>query len=338
MTFPRHALLFLSSVVFEQSYLLWPKKDMFKKKLGKKSNLRRRNNEDDGDDDQSSNGSGNGADDPSSTHAQIQQKKKRRMVLESLQYRKGVSATKLLQNNPTEKLFLDQQVDESTSDDPNKREGVLEQKHRLAMEEYIEENLGTSGITNKEDALDTRKDGSGLNATEKLYAQLSEASARLAGRSTESKSIDADIGAGGGLAAGTGLAEVVLPLEERLASLEATARAARKQPLSDTDMMKRLPSSKPLSSNPGPSRFSAPSRQKVLHDTPIEQKELVMEDSTEDVADSDRVGFQAFRRQQTGETGSRHPNNSHGRGGYHATDDRAFKNFVTKQRERRQNR
>lgn len=311
---------------------------MFKKKQGKKSNLRRRNHEDDGDDDHSSNGSENGAD--GSTHAQIQQKKKRRMVLESLQYRKGVSAAKLLQKNPTEKLFLDQQTDETVSDDPNKREGVLEQKHRLAMEEYIQENLGASGAkNNKDDEAETRKDGPMMNATEKLYAQLSEAAARLAGRSTESQPIDADVGAGGGLAAGSGLAEVVLPVEERLATLEATARAARNQPSNDTDMMKRLPSSKQLHNNPVPSRFSAPSRQKVLNDTVIEQEGLVIEDRIEDERDSDRVGFQAFRRQQAGETGSRHVNNSHERGGGHrATDDRAFKNFVTKQRERRQNR
>ena len=311
---------------------------MFKKKQGKKSNLRRRNNEDDGDDDHSSNGSENGAD--GSTHAQIQQKKKRRMILESLQYRKGISATKLLQKNPSDRLFLDQQTEEPISDDPNKREGVLEQKHRLAMEEYIEENLGASDvINNKEDTAGNRKDGSMLNATEKLYAQLSEAAARLAGRSTDSRPIDADVGAGGGLSAGTGLAEVLLPVEERMATLEATARAARKQSSSDTDMMKRLPSSKLLHTNPVPSRFSAPSRQKVPSDTVVEQEGLVIEDSSENARDSDRVGFQAFRRQQAGETGSRHSGNSHERGGGHrATDDRAFKNFVTKQRERRQNR
>lgn len=312
-----------------------PKSDMFKKKQGKKPNIRRRNNEDDGDDNpEKNNGSEN---DPSSTHLQIQQKKKRRMVLESLQYRKGVSATRLLQKSPMEKL-LDQQVDEKISDDPNQREGVLEQKHRIAMEEYIEENLGTFG-TNKEDVADFRSDGSALNATEKLYAQLSEAAMRLAGRSAESHPIDADVGAGGGLVAGTGLAEVVLPMEERLATLEATARAAkaRKQPSSDTDLMKRLPSSKP-NANPVPSRFSAPSRPKVLNDSATGQEGVVEgTKNNEDVPDNDRVGFEAFRRQQAGETGSRHPNISHERG-HRATDDRAYKNFVTKQRERRQNR
>lgn len=306
---------------------------MFKKKQAKKSNLRRRSDDDDDDDNvERSDESNNG---PDTTHLQIQQKKKRRMVLESLQYKKGVSATRLLQKAPIEKL-PDEEA-ETPSDDPNKREGVLEQKHRKAMEEYIEQNLvGTFG-EKKEDAEENLKGGSALNATEKLYAQLSEAAMRLAGRSAESHPDDADSGADGGLVAGTGLAEVVLPVEERLVTLEATARAAKslKQPSSETDMMKRLPSSKSNNNNPVPSRFSAPSRPKALDDNVIEPEGVL--EKAEDTRDGDRVGFQAFRRQQAGETGSHSQNRSHERE-HRATDDRAFKNFVTKQRERRQNR
>ncbi|GAX15446.1 hypothetical protein FisN_8Lh254 [Fistulifera solaris] len=300
---------------------------MFKKRANKQANLRRRNEEEEEQSESAHNSERYHDDDSSTDHlSQIQQKKKRRMILESLQYRKGVSAAKLLQQqaNPVEQ-FNNPSV---TTDDP--REGVIEQKHRLAMEAYIAENLGAT-TTEQHD-----KETNGVhNATEQLYAELSEAAMRLAGRS----SID-DVG---GTMAGTSLAEVVLPVEERMVTLEETARAMKVK----DDPMNRLPSKANINSS-APNRFAAPARPKVLYDattTAMEQERGFMEEictatttttTSDDAPDNDRVGFQAFRRQQNGEI--RPLNNSYENGGRRATDDRAFKNFVTKQRERRQNR
>ncbi|GAX19031.1 hypothetical protein FisN_8Hh254 [Fistulifera solaris] len=297
---------------------------MFKKRANKRSNIRRRNDEEE-EQLESAHTSDSNHDDSSTNHlSQIQQKKKRRMILESLQYRKGVNAAKLLQQqiNPVEQLGDYLTV---TADDP--REGVLEQKHRQAMEAYIAENLGSATTTQHDKETKVVH-----NATEQLYAELSEAAMRLAGRS----SVD-DVG---GTMAGTSLAEVVLPVEERMAALEETARATKVK-----DGRTNLPAASKASINSAvPNRFAAPARPKVLYDattTALEQEAGFMDETgttstSDDAPDNDRVGFHAFRRQQNGEI--RALNNSHERGGHRATDDRAFKNFVTKQRERRQNR
>jgi hypothetical protein len=317
-----------SSKGIEDSFTYKKQIIMFKKRVNKQANLRRRNDEKDEHSESAHNSESNhdDDDDDDSTHhlSQIQQKKKRRMILESLQYRKGVSAAKLLQQqtNPVEQV----NNPSVTTDDP--REGVLEQKHRQAMEAYIAENLGatTTEQHNKET-------NAVHNATEQLYAELSDAALRLTGRS----SIDSTDA--GGTMAGTSLAEVVLPVEERMVALAETARATKVK----DDRMQLLPSSKASINSAVPNRFAAPARPRVLYDaatTAMEPERGFVEEAvtttSDDAPDNDRVGFQAFRRQQNGEI--RSSNNSHERGGHRATDDRAFKNFVTKQRERRQNR
>lgn len=302
---------------------------MFKKKksLQKRKQIRRRDAEEDEDEDDTPN-------------QLIREKKKRRQLLESAQYKRGISTTRLLSQSQEEIQNPGAGADDTDGDKKSPSEGVLERKHRQAMEEFIDQNLASKATPEEESE---QKKGE-ISTTDELYAEIAESSRRLAGKATNSEQLpDADVGAGGALVAGTGLAEVVLPVEERLKTMEETVRATEelKRARKDDDSLKALPTANSKAASALPNRFAvlrAIPRMETLAGTDRES----MSDAVADV-DADRVGFEAFRhgdqsRHGPSTDGSSRNKPKSAQSAPRASDDRVYKKFVTKQRERQHNR
>ncbi|EJK60953.1 hypothetical protein THAOC_18625, partial [Thalassiosira oceanica] len=102
-------------------------------------------------------------------------------------------------------------------------DGILAKKHKQAMEEYIQSNL-----TEKKDKPAEPTKFKEASADDKeLYGELIRSNSlneeRAAGIKNEK---EGDVGAGGAVLGGTGIAEVALPVEDRLKALKETERAA----------------------------------------------------------------------------------------------------------------
>ena len=123
--------------------------------------------------------------------------------------------------------------------------GILARKHKLAMEEFIQSNLqsaaggaGGAGVTTTmesnggEATAITHNNGAESGPTEdekELFAELllssSDATTNNQAKN-DSQSKEGDVGAGGAMMMGSGIAEVALPVSERLKTLKATEKAA----------------------------------------------------------------------------------------------------------------
>ena len=114
--------------------------------------------------------------------------------------------------------------------------GILDKKHRRAMEDFIQQNLqgGGGGVTaqsNGEDATDGNGGGGGGGPTEdekEMFAELlqSDSTNTSNNPANGSQSKEGDVGAGGAMMMGSGIAEVALPAAERLRTLKETEKAA----------------------------------------------------------------------------------------------------------------
>ena len=111
--------------------------------------------------------------------------------------------------------------------------GLLEKKHRLAMEEFIRNNLtavkeqGGSGFSSNRSTMASHQTS---DAEKDLYAELLLSSvndnADREGGIDKKAGGEGDVGAGGAMMGGTGIAEVALPIDERLRVLKAAEKAA----------------------------------------------------------------------------------------------------------------
>lgn len=109
--------------------------------------------------------------------------------------------------------------------------GLLERKHRLAMEEFILNNLtaeqGGGGFSSNRSTMVSHQTS---DAEKELYAELLLSSvnnnAEREGSIDKKAGGEGDVGAGGAMMGGTGIAEVALPIDERLRVLKATEMAA----------------------------------------------------------------------------------------------------------------
>lgn len=104
--------------------------------------------------------------------------------------------------------------------------GILAKKHKKAMEEFIQSNM-TSKDSTQNDGNDANGEKSTmLDAEKELYAELLITSDGAANKIEEKDEGEGDVGAGGTMMGGTGIAEVALPIDERIKALKATERAA----------------------------------------------------------------------------------------------------------------
>ncbi|KAL7549701.1 hypothetical protein ACHAWF_012959 [Thalassiosira exigua] len=109
--------------------------------------------------------------------------------------------------------------------------GVLATKHRKAMEEFIRRNLGEDGAAagGAGEANDSSEGGAKNPASEaerEMYAELLEGDDAKGGPAGTPAAGEGDVGAGGAMMGGTGIAEVALPIDERIEALKETERAA----------------------------------------------------------------------------------------------------------------
>jgi len=113
--------------------------------------------------------------------------------------------------------------------------GILAKKHRRAMEDFIQQNLqgGGGGVTaqsNGEDATDGNGGGGGgpTEDEKEMFAELlqSDSTNTSNNPANGSQSKEGDVGAGGAMMMGSGIAEVALPAAERLRTLKETEKAA----------------------------------------------------------------------------------------------------------------
>ena len=191
--------------------------------VSKKKQIRKR--EEDGDD----------YDDVAS-HAILSTKKKRKL-LNSLSFKRGLDVKDTLKvTNPhTETVAPTIEVVDASKDPDRVRafsgstgkntanDGVLEQRHKAAMEEFIRTNLKTDDKTQQNSSFKNKP----MDLEAKLYEDLQLVAQRLSGvaDTTNEQTEEGDVGAGGAMLGGTGIAEVILPVESRMATARETEEA-----------------------------------------------------------------------------------------------------------------
>jgi len=324
---------------------------MFKtKKLAKKRKQHQRRiegaEEDGGDDDENDNTTeapqqkqDGSSSRKASVREQIQYTKKKRKLWTDLQYKRGVNTQQLMRlpsslssghHQTTEEDAVATTAVSSMSTAPSK-EKVIEQKHEQAMETYIQTKLAVNRDNNGDGKNKTKEENKQPNqhqrnstTKEQLYEELAATAQALSGRassstddnknSSEQQQQDGDTGAGGQLVAGTGIAEVVLPIEERWASAvkTETAVAMRKRQGRRGPNYKKesnggvAGAAKLPTSTVGGSRFKASffhqqqerDREQAAVATTIvdDAKTQSSEQPTVATADEERLGFDEIRR------------------------------------------
>jgi len=105
--------------------------------------------------------------------------------------------------------------------------GILAKKHKKAMEEYIKSNLHEQPVERTASASNNIEEGETFKSTadieKEMYSELlgTDTAAKVAEDAEEG-----DVGAGGAMMGGTGIAEVTLPIDDRLKAVKDTERAA----------------------------------------------------------------------------------------------------------------
>jgi len=243
-------------------------------------------------------------DESNNEHSLLSQAKKRRKLINSSQYQKGIDSQKLLtkkkimvkktdddkpqkqqqQPDTKDKLF---KTNFSSSNSNGPIETVMQQKHQSAMEDFIAKRMNHNDPTATNTAEDN-DDG-------------------VTHSNTATTTQDADQGAGGTMLGGTGIAEVILPVEQRLETVKKTHELLQKK-------HQKYP----------PSRRKATTERTTIPQTTLEE-----ETPAPSVAvDDSRLGFQAMRHgavnRNKNSEGQRHGHN-------HASDSRVFKQFLKRE-------
>ena len=303
---------------------------MFRKKTAKKPTAIRRRADSDNDQDDNAGPSH----DETATTQQIQETRKKRKLLTAVQYKRGVDATQLMQREPATSSGSSSGTKQASATPAVKtaaetsRDGALDRKHREAMEAFIEERMGKDKT--EEVSSEEQQNPSSKPLTEEaLYMDLAAQSAKLAGKPLQEED---DEQRGAVLVAGTGIAEVILPVTERLKVAQETelAKANRSRPAGSLPAGSAPPAAVP-------NRFAVASTMSHSEFNSQYSRDHVPSQSTKDptiaesesMADSARPGFESTRQSSRptakGTTSKRDQ----------ASDHKVFTKFVTRQRELR---
>mmetsp|Transcript_1560 Transcript_1560/g.2226 ORF Transcript_1560/g.2226 Transcript_1560/m.2226 type:complete len:398 (+) Transcript_1560:68-1261(+) len=240
-------------------------------------------------------------------------------------------------------------------DDDDEDGGILRKKHKLAMEQYITnqmEDRKMAADKSGEKGVSFQGDNHVVRDKKDLYAQLLKSSAvSLAGAGTSnvtnSDPQEGDMGAGGAMLGGTGIAEVIIPVEDKIKNIKQTEMAlAKKQ-----DMQRRRAMALKTISSAGTDVLSEDvsnlgasyAHNFRLHNSEwIEQKKQqgkaqyeAMHTQKKSEGDNEeneqRIGFNA-KRGLVSEKGKDGHAQLHNHGGRHerSTDDARWRNFVRK--------
>jgi hypothetical protein len=337
---------------------------MFKaRKRNTKQNLRRKADDEDESNHTQDASKNAQEEEENGTAATIALVKKKRKLLTDLQYKKGTDAVTLLKGrdyNSNNNMVVGASVGDSATASSS-QEGVMEQKHKQALEQYVEYKLvgmlggdAAAASTTPSEPSNTTSNSNNNNLThEELYRQLAQASESLVGRSNPETSQggdgvakDGDVGTGGAmLVAGTGLAEVILPVEERLKSAAATEEASIgwKGPYKSTTYYGMPQSQVPIPAGAARFQVSAADRHRhYANNTNSTDTAVAVSQSTpEHSSDQGRLGFDAARGKAATAGGNNHATNSAsqtknsntGSTSTKASDDKVYGNFLKHHRE-----
>lgn len=307
---------------------------MFKKKDGVKRQLKnvRKRPESEGEDS-----------DPNETSTQILLTKKKRKLLTDIQYKRGVGAVQLLRNAIDTTMERSERRDPEFESNEASKEGILERKHKQAMEAYIREKTGAGADLKEELKLSTASGATSLTE-EELYKELAQRAIHMVGRTAVQSEKSGDVGSGGAvLVAGTGIAEVILPINERLQTAVETENARDNHQFRES-----LPAASSVASLPG--RFLVPSNRS--HSSGVSQRLVdvngdtstsptnapapnhASKDETPQHPDEERLGFEALRKGKDGSALGRDTQKQTRRRD-RASDDRVYKQFVARERDQK---
>lgn len=292
--------------------------NMFKKKtLTKKRVMRRRDDDEDDDDPQDD-----------SVVQQIQQTRQKRRMLTAVQYKRGVDTVLLSQK---EQVVLEKKPKAEVGGPQVKtaaetsKDGTLDGKHRHAMEAFIEERMGGKA----DDTANTKKPkASSVKplTEEALYMDLAASAARLSGKPLHEE-VDEEKGAV--MVGGTGIAEVILPVSERLKVAKDTEAAKASRPArpmrhqSSQGVPNRFHVANAMSQSEFQSRFSGVRGPAAKKDNKVASVAAAVE------VDEVRPGFDAVRHPSRPTTQSSVANRDR------ASDSKVYSKFVARQRDMR---
>lgn len=342
---------------WQQQTPLEKKAEMFrkhKKKMGKPANLRRKRSEDDENDiSLSSTSSRRGDDTVGTVQEAIRQTQKKHKILASLPLATGGTGSKhnkkgigtLGRPGPDEET---QQREQQSL--YNGELSVLASKHQQNMEEFIEKQIEATAPKNAkqpaEDNFKAEPPKNNPNDDEDLYRQLSRETYR-GNHTSDDLPRDDDKGAGGAMLAGSGIAEVILPIQTRLGFSSPIGNVAKNKnqhmtsssavPEGSTEV---LPLTTPTpfgrrmiqqQQQETSQRGTNPNESHVEHQT-VSSVDQIISGVTASSPDDGRAGFDAYR----GKSAPQHaPNdtfitrNSRGTNNYRKNrDDQVFSNFV----------
>lgn len=274
----------------------------------------------------------------SSLQEQLEAAKKRRTLIHHLQHKRGVDANDLLMK-PTEIVKLYDTSAAPTELLPNNMasselEGrVWEQKHAAAMEEFVQNQLKTKEYDWKLEEIGVKRES--ITSKEELYRDLAARAAVLSGKSIDAAGAAVEDSSKDVLTAGaaTAMAEVILPVSDRLLVVAETARAAGiVDPSSSRNHHRPAVAGIVVhkSNNPAvPNRFRS---SYTHHHHPLtggkHQQQKDEEPKVEGAVDDERLGFAAARQHQ-----QKSNNKQKGNGNTRSSDDRVYQQFVRRQRE-----
>ena len=181
-----------------------------------------------------------------STLMKIQQMKKARKIKNQFRSKKQPKPRKHLSNMNADQEEEEQEqiLVEANKDLKQRLEGnfaivgsstndgegnVLSLKHKSAMEQFINSQMedGKKESPGMASADDTAKQNREIKNTDDLYAEILLQSSEQVKPEKDSKSGE-DVGAGGSMLGGTGICEIVLPVEDRIKAAKETELAAAK--------------------------------------------------------------------------------------------------------------
>lgn len=258
-------------------------------------------------------------DESDSALGSIQLTQKKQKLVQATLYKRGLDATKTLIPEPETLVEEKATVNEAqnllfkttfSSTENGPTETVMQQKHMSAMEEFINRKLRKDKVNELENSLNIEN-----------HIEDDAQFAR-----------EADMGAGGTMLGGTGIAEVILPVETRIETAKQTEELRTRLPgafgtKAASSAGYRLEQSdvSGLDSSSFSHNFREFKQQRVSSTAPNTVSDR-SEHLPPTAPDHDRLGFQAARHTQ-----SKQPKPQHQRG----NDDRLLKQFIKKERSKR---
>jgi hypothetical protein len=229
---------------------------------------------------------------------------------------------------------------------------IWDQKHAAALEEYVQQKLKqtlshslnaenrSSSTAQEQQTTSVDHVQKNFTSKEQLYLELAARAVKLSGKKLNQNAISngsindvhendnaRDVLTAG---AATAIAEVILPVSDRLAAVKATAQAAA---MANLTSPAKYPNVRNKSAVPNRFRSSYNHHHPVVGGN-VSQHRTNVDAATQPTIDDERVGFAAARQvQQQTNHHHQYKSNSGGNKNVQSTDDRVYQQFIKRQRE-----